>query len=92
MKFEWSNDKNAKNVKKHGINFELASFVFHDSQLMSVPDHRYDEERWQSLGHINGIVIYVVHTIGENENGEEIIRIISARKATPSEERRYYAN
>ena len=92
MKFEWDNSKNAKNKKKHGISFELASLIFHDSHLLSVPDHRYTEERWQSIGQIDGVIVYVAHIVGENKNGEEIIRIISARKATPNEERRYYIN
>ncbi len=92
MEFEWDNSKNAKNKKKHGLSFELASLIFHDLHLLSVPDSRYNEERWLSIGQIEENIVYVAHTIGENENGEEIIRIISARKATPSEERRYYTD
>jgi uncharacterized protein len=92
VQFEWDNKKNIKNKRKHGISFELASLIFHDSCLISMPDHRHNEERWQSIGQIDGVIIYVAHTIGEDENAEEIIRIISARKATPSEERRYYIN
>ena len=90
MKFEWHEDKNHKNKQKHGISFELASLVFHDPHLLSVLDPRYSDERWRTLGHIDGVTIYVAHTIGEDDYGEEIIRIISARKATPNEERRYY--
>ena len=94
MQFEWDKNKNRVNKKKHGLNFEIASFVFQDPFLLSVPDdrHNYPEERWQSLGLIQDILIYVAHTVGEDDNGEEIIRIISARSATPSETRRYYAN
>lgn len=94
MKFEWHEDKNRTNKKKHGISFELASLVFQDPFLLSVPDDRYDdlEERWQTLGLIHGMVIVVAHTIRESKYDEEIIRIISARAATQSESRRYYSN
>jgi uncharacterized protein len=90
--FEWDDRKNVLNRFKHGVRFELATFVFHDPLLISVPDHRYyyREERWQSIGTVDGILIYVAHTIEENEDDKEIIRIISARAATPNEERRYY--
>jgi len=95
MQFEWHIKKNHLNKKKHGLSFEMASFVFEDPFLFSVPDyrHRHNEERWISLGLIQESLIYVAHTMKEDEeNGEEIIRIISARQATPSETRRYYAN
>lgn len=91
MQFEWDSHKNSINKKKHGISFELACFAFEDPYILSIPDHRFDycEERWQSLGRIKEILIYIAHTIGEDEDGEEIIRIISARKATPSETKKY---
>lgn len=94
MQFEWNQDKNRLNKKKHGLSFETASFVFQDPFILSVPDNRhcYQEERWQSLGLIQETVIYVAHTVEEDNNGEEIIRIISARAATPHEAKRYYAN
>jgi uncharacterized DUF497 family protein len=59
---------------------------------LAVLDKRYEgiEERWISLGLIGFQVMYVARTVREDRNGEEIIRIISARKATPREERRYY--
>lgn len=94
MQFEWDKNKNHSNMKKHGLTFEIASLAFQDPFLLSVPDerHNYEEERWQSLGLIHGILIYLVHTVENDSNGEEIIRIISARSATPGEARRYYAN
>lgn len=94
MQFEWDKSKNQLNRKKHGLSFEIASFVFQDPFLLSVPDnrHNYPEERWQSLGLIQETLIYVAHTVEEEGDGEEIIRIISARAATPSETKRYYAN
>lgn len=64
--------------------------VFGDPNHLSVQD-RFEEaeERWQTLGLAGGITILIVaHTVAE-EDGEEVIRIISARKATPRERRRY---
>ena len=92
MIFTWDEVKNRINWQKHAVSFELAAFVFNDPYIISVPDERFDytEERWQSVGSINAVVLYVAHETGENEHGEETIRIISARKATKKEEQRYY--
>ncbi len=94
MKFEWSARKSKSNEHKHGITFEMAVIAFHDPFILMALDNRYChiEERWKTLGLAQQNIIYIVHTIEENEYGEEIIRIISARKATPSETRRYYIN
>ncbi len=92
MKFEWDENKNKSNKKKHGLAFEVASLVFQDPYLLSVPDHRHAEERWQSVGLIHETIIHVAHTIEEDKNDEEIIRIISARAATPPEGKRYLLN
>ena len=93
IQFEWDDKKNTLNRIKHDGSFELASFVFHDPLIISIPDHRYSygEERWQSIGAVDGIVIYVAHMVEEDEHDKEIIRIISARAATQNEERRYYS-
>lgn len=90
MKFTWDENKNAINKAKHGISFETAKLVFNDPLHISIQD-RYEngEERWQTLGLINGVaVILVAHTAYE-ENHTEIIRIISARKATKQERKCY---
>lgn len=94
MQLEWNKHKNTANKKKHGISFELACFVFEDPFILSIPDRRFDygEERWRSLGLIKDMVIYIAHTVGEDTNGEEIIRIILARKATQSETKKYDDN
>jgi len=92
MKFEWDENKNKSNKKKHGLSFEVASLVFQDPYLSSVPDHRHTEERWQSVGLIHETIIHVAHTIEEDKNDEEIIRIISARAATSAEGKRYLLN
>jgi hypothetical protein len=49
------------------------------------------EERWQTMGLVNGIVVLIVaHTFDDDDDGEEVVRIISARKATPRERQRYH--
>ena len=51
----------------------------------------YDEERWISIGEVGGLVVLMVaHTQREDDDGEEIIRIISARKATKAESDTYF--
>ena len=88
--FEWDETKNRTNIVKHGISFETAKLVFDDPDVVSFPERNVEgEERWQSLGSADRIVILtVVYTLQDSE-GNEVIRIISARKASPSERRRY---
>jgi uncharacterized DUF497 family protein len=97
MRYEWDQRKNRENQRKHdGIGFELASLVFDDEYRILVKD-RVDEageQRWHTIGAISlgpgaGDVFTVVHVSREDEDGEEIIRIISARRASPDEYRRY---
>ena len=95
MVFEWDENKNRGNKKKHGVSFEVAKLVFDDPRLLSHldPRQRYGEERWQSIGSAGGqVVLLVVHTVYEDDDGEEIIRIISARKAKASERKAYLQN
>jgi uncharacterized DUF497 family protein len=92
MRFEWDAEKNRSNQKKHaGIDFETASRVFADPHLMLRKDRVVDgEQRWHCLGAVHKAVLLVVHLYREeNQNGEEIIRIISAREADPRERRVY---
>ncbi len=87
--FEWDNDKNKSNKKKHNVSFEEAETVFYDdnARLISDPDHSEDEDRFILLGLSNKMrMLVVVHTYREND---EIIRIISARKATRNEAKFY---
>jgi uncharacterized DUF497 family protein len=90
MLIVWDEAKNRANRLKHGVSFETARLVFDDPFHISVPDrHEHGEERWTTVGMVGSVVILVVvHTYGE-VNGEEIIRIISARKATKGERERY---
>lgn len=95
VRFEWDEAKNLSNQRKHdGVSFEEARQVFQDPLHISVQDRiESGEERWQTVGAVQGFVILVVaHTFTEEdaEGGSvEIIRIISARRATPRERRRY---
>lgn len=94
MRFEWDERKNRGNRRKHRISFELAVEVFNDPLCLTIPDQIVDgEERLWTLGSVGGenIVVVVVHTI-RDEGGEEIIRVLSARKATPRERKFYEAD
>lgn len=89
INFEWNEKENQINQRKHGINFEEAKTVFFDDNaiLFDDPEHSMEEERFLILG------------ISKNENlcivshcyrlGDNIIRIISARKATKNETKTY---
>jgi uncharacterized DUF497 family protein len=89
MRFEWDEVKNRRNLEKHKISFETARLVFDDPRSRSIQDRLVDdEERWQTVGMIQGLIVLVAHTY-RAEGDEEVIRIISARKATPAERRVY---
>jgi uncharacterized DUF497 family protein len=94
MRFEWDDDKNAENKRKHQLSFELASEVFADPFCILSEDQIVQgEQRFWALGSLqNEVVIVVVHTYFDELSEEfidEVVRIISARKAT-SQERRFY--
>jgi uncharacterized DUF497 family protein len=93
MIIEWNEDKNKSNRKKHGLSFEKAQQVFDDPLQINIQDrHSNGEERWQTIGIIDGLaIVLVAHTLQDNE-GNEIIRIISARKATKRERQHYEKN
>ena len=89
IEFDWSQSKARANLKKHGVSFEEAKSVFYDEYAVQFFDdeHSDDEERFILLGKsIKSRILLVCHC--ERESGN-IIRIISARKAT-TKERRYY--
>jgi len=76
---------------KHGLSFETAQLVFDDPLAVSRPDVYPGEERWQTVGAIDRVIVIVVHTwpLYDPESDEEVGRIISARKATKNERRAY---
>ena len=90
MRFEWSKEKNRINLKKHGVSFATATRVFDDLNYVTVQDREVDgEERWQTIGRVGDFtVLLVAHTVMDDE-GDVVVRIISARRATARERRRY---
>lgn len=91
MKYEWNQTKNSLNIQKHSVSFEEAVEVFNDPLQISKLDKRFNyfEERWITLGTTSKQTILVVANLFFTEGGEEIIRIISARKANEKEKDRY---
>ena len=89
----WDDEKNRTNKRHHGLSFETAQCVFRDPLAASRHDPDPREERWQTIGVIGYVVVVVVHTWPEPDpdTGEEVGRIISARKATSHERRAYEA-
>ncbi len=87
MRFEWDERKNRANIEKHQISFDEAKDIFEDPLHIAKLDCRfsYFEERWITIGSTKSDKILVVANIFFDDNGEEIIRIISARKATQKE-------
>jgi uncharacterized DUF497 family protein len=84
-------EKNATNQAKHGVSFEVAARVFHDPNYLLRQD-RIDEDgeqRWHAIGMVDAILLLVVHVYRSTSDEEEIIRIISARKASKNESRGY---
>ena len=90
MRFIWDEHKNRRNRSKHKVSFETAVLVFDDPHAISIQDRFVQgEERWQTLGLIEGVIVMLVAHSIEVEGDEETIRIISARKATPREREIY---
>jgi uncharacterized protein len=90
MRFEWDEAKNLANQRKHGVAFEEATELFDDPFVVSEPDRiENGEQRWQSYGVISGMLLAMVAHTWRDENGDEVIRLISARYATRKERRIY---
>jgi uncharacterized DUF497 family protein len=83
--------KNRENLRKHRISFETAQLVWDDPHAASRLDPYQLEERWQTIGKIGNVTVLIVHTPLELNPaiGEEVGRIISARKATRHERKVY---
>ncbi len=91
MIFNWDPQKDKINVAKHGISFTEAQEIFDDPLHLSYMDYRYSyfEERWISIGQTKKLNLVVVANLFFTADGEEIVRIISAREATQNERRQY---
>ena len=88
MNFTWQEHKRQTNLKKHGLDFADAEIVF-SGGLFTFEDDRfaYGEQRFISLGLLNGIVVAIAHT-----ESTETVRVISMRKAKKHEQKLYFAN
>ena len=84
LKFEWDEDKNEVNIRKHGISFETAALVFMDDFRLEDFQYVNGEERYATIGKIDDIIV-VVYTMRN-----ETHRLISARPAEKQEIERYY--
>lgn len=91
IRFEWDPAKADANRRKHGVTFEEAARVFADPLALSEQDRiEGNEYRWRTIGMVDGIILLLVaHANRDAEDGSEIIRIISARRADRKERRRY---
>ncbi|MCE2465461.1 MAG: BrnT family toxin [Dehalococcoidia bacterium] len=91
MRWTWDQSKNEANLQAHGLSFEAAAFVFDDPLSLTRADPYPCEERWRTMGIVGTQIVMVVHTWPDldAETGEEIGRIISARKATRHERDAY---
>lgn len=90
IRFEWDNNKNEINKKKHKISFEEAQTVFYDPEALIIddPEHSEQEDRFIILGlNKKTHLLVVCHCYRESDS---IIRIISARKATTTETKYYH--
>lgn len=90
LRFEWDPHKNLENQRKRGVSFEEAQAVFLDENALMIhdPDHSDDEDRFVLLGLSAKIRLVAVCHCYRKSNG--VIRIISARKATRNEQKRYW--
>ena len=85
MDLEWGQRKADRNLRKHGVDFADAGTVLHDHRAITIPDEESAEDRFVTVGlDALGRVLVVVYTWRA-----ERARIISARRATPGERRRY---
>jgi uncharacterized DUF497 family protein len=86
MYFEWDERKNRQNVIKHGLDFQDAQEIFNNPMLVEIDERQnYGEERYIGIGFLQNRVVVVVFT----EKTENVIRIISLRKALKYECRKF---
>jgi len=89
--FSWDEQKNRANRRKHGVSFETATRVFRDPFAIFAQDREVDgEPRWQAIGRAGDTVLLLVAHAYEEDDEEQTIRIISARRATAREEEVYF--
>ena len=85
MKYQWDKNKATSNLKKHGIEFADAVSVFSDDLAITIPENRFDEERFVTIGmDVFGRILVIVFTWRSED-----IRLISARLAERRERKQY---
>ncbi len=92
MRFEWDASKEEDNLKRHGIDFATAAQVFNDPDEITEYDDDHSlggEDRWTTIGLVDGLLLLVRVTWTERD-GDDIIRIISARLAGPKDRALYH--
>jgi hypothetical protein len=90
MRFTWDAEKNRRNILKHDVSFEVAAEVFGDPQHLVSQNYLIDgEQREQVIGMTEGLVLLLVVFVEHTSEGEDVIHIISARKANKYEEGLY---
>jgi uncharacterized DUF497 family protein len=89
MQFDWDYEKEKSNIEKHGIDFSTVALVFADNNRIEKYDelHSINEDRYITIGLINGITVVVMVVYTERD---ALTRIISARLATKREQEAYY--
>jgi len=90
--FEWDPQKARDNRDKHGVAFDEAATVFKDSESLSIfdPEHSEAEDRGVTMGiSEKGRLLLVIHTFREESEDAFTIRIVSSRKATKQESKKY---
>ena len=92
MKFEWHPPKAESNLTKHGVSFEEAQDAFEDDCGVVIRDDRNSigETRYRLIGGSQLRLLVVSYTIRQDELGQEVFRLISAREAEDWEKRKYH--
>jgi len=99
VRFEWDEEKDAANQRKHGVGFESAARVFADPDYVLREDRTDEggETRWHAIGLVEAVLLLVVHVYRSSIDGQEITRIpewaatgVSARKTRKQERRGYF--
>jgi uncharacterized DUF497 family protein len=85
--FEWDANKAAQNIQKHGLSFEEASTVFADPLSLTIPDPLHSEREDRFV--ITGLSNRHRHLVVAYTEQDDVVRIISARAATPRERKKY---
>ena len=89
MRVSWDRNKSSSNQRKHRVSFNVAAGVFLDPRRIELYDDREDyvEDRWITIGAVGTAVLVVAYTV--RDEGGEVIRLISARRANAQEKRAY---